>query len=79
MPRHLADHAREDAATGTPTGAPGDVPEGLPGGARLVRFLRLDRAEGLHPAVRALHARRPAGPAEGRLRPFLRILRGRLA
>lgn len=45
--------------------------------ARLARFLRLDRAEALHPAARALHARRPALPAEGRLKPFLRILRGR--
>lgn len=45
--------------------------------ARLARFLRLDRLEQRHPAVRALHARRPALPAEGRLRPFLRILRDR--
>ena len=48
-------------------------------GARLARFLALARAEGLHPAVRALHARRPAWPAEGRLRPYLSILRGRSA
>ncbi len=64
MSRHLADRPRlEDA------------------GARLARFLRLDRAGaphgGPHPAARALHVRRPALPAEGRLRPFLRILRGR--
>jgi hypothetical protein len=45
--------------------------------ARLARFLRLARAERPHPAARLLHARRPALPAEGRLGPFLRILRGR--
>ncbi len=45
--------------------------------ARLARFLRLERTGGPHPAARALHVRRPALPAEGRLKPFLRILRGR--
>lgn len=49
----------------------------IDGAARLARFLHLDRAERPHPAARALHARRPALPAEGRLKPFLRILRGR--
>ena len=46
--------------------------------AGLRRFLGMARREGVHPAVRALHAARPAAPAEGRLRPFLRILRGRV-
>jgi hypothetical protein len=45
--------------------------------SRLRRFLHLERAEAPHPAARALHARRPALPTEGRLKPFLRILRGR--
>ena len=44
---------------------------------RLWHFLRLARAEGLHPAVRALHVRRPATSAESRLKPLLRMLRGR--
>jgi hypothetical protein len=42
---------------------------------RLKHFLRLAREEMRHPAVRALHARRPAAPAEGRLQPLLRLLR----
>ncbi|MBP1806403.1 hypothetical protein [Rubellimicrobium aerolatum] len=42
---------------------------------RLRHFLRLAREEQRHPAVRALHARRPATPAEGRLKPLLRVLR----
>ena len=44
---------------------------------RLRHFLRLARAERPHPAPRALHRRRPSPPAEGRLTPVLRILRGR--
>jgi hypothetical protein len=44
---------------------------------RLKHFLRLARAEGPHPAIRALHARRPATSAESRLKPLLRMLRGR--
>jgi hypothetical protein len=46
---------------------------------RLRHFLRLAREEGVHPATRALHARRPSPPAETRLKPVLRILRGREA
>ena len=42
---------------------------------RLRHFLRLAREEMPHPAVRELHARRPAAPAEGRLRPLLSLLR----
>ncbi len=44
---------------------------------RLKHFLRLEREEMRHPAVRALHARRPAAPSEGRLKPILRLLRDR--
>jgi hypothetical protein len=44
---------------------------------RLRHFLRLAREEMRHPVARALHARRPAAPAEGRLRPLLRMLRAR--
>lgn len=56
-----------------------DRPRTPDAGARLVRFLRIARREGLHPAARLLHARRPSPPAEGRLAPFLRILHGRSA
>ena len=56
-----------------------DRPRTPDAGARLAQFLRIARAESLHPAVRALHARRPAWRAEGRLKPFLRILHGRSA
>jgi hypothetical protein len=42
---------------------------------RLKHFLRLARQEERHPATRILHARRPAAPAEGRLKPLLRMLR----
>lgn len=63
MTRHVADRTREAATTP----------------ARVLHFLRLARAEGRHPALRALHERRPAPPAEGRLAPFLRIARGRSA
>ena len=44
-------------------------------GLRLKHFLRLAREEMRHPATRLLHARRPAAPAEGRLKPVLRMLR----
>lgn len=44
-------------------------------GLRLKHFLRLAREELRHPVARALHARRPAAPAEGRLKPLLRMLR----
>ncbi|NAZ37335.1 hypothetical protein [Rubellimicrobium sp. CFH 75288] len=44
---------------------------------RLRHFLRLEREGVRHPATRTLHARRPAAPAEGRLAPLLRLLRGR--
>lgn len=44
-------------------------------GLRLTHFLRLAREGMRHPASRALHARRPAAPAEGRLKPLLRLLR----
>jgi hypothetical protein len=44
---------------------------------RLKHFLRLEREETSHPAVRALHARRPAAPSEGRLKPILSLLRQR--
>ena len=44
---------------------------------RLKHFLRLARQEDRHPAVRALHMRRPATSAESRLKPLLRMLRGR--
>lgn len=54
-----------------------DHPAPEDGALRLARFLRLARAEGVHPAVRALHARRPAASAEARLRPLLRMLRRR--
>ena len=42
---------------------------------RLKHFLRLAREEMRHPAVRTLHIRRPAAPAEGRLKPVLQVLR----
>lgn len=54
-----------------------DRPRDHASGPRLKHFLRLERAESPHPAVRALHARRPAAPAEGRLAAVLRLLRGR--
>ncbi|WP_210530099.1 hypothetical protein [Rubellimicrobium arenae] len=44
---------------------------------RLRHFLRLAREEMPHPAVRTLHMRRPATPAEGRLKPLLKMLRNR--
>ena len=44
-------------------------------GLRLKHFLRLAREEMRHPVARALHARRPAASAEGRLKPLLRMLR----
>ena len=44
-------------------------------GLRLKHFLRLAREEMRHPVARALHTRRPAAPAEGRLKPLLRMLR----
>lgn len=46
-------------------------------GLRLRHFLRLAREEDRHPAVKSLHVRRPASPAEGRLQPLLRMLRRR--
>jgi hypothetical protein len=52
-----------------------DHPAPEDGALRLARFLRLAREEGRHPAARALHVRRPAAPAEGRLAPFLKMLR----
>jgi hypothetical protein len=47
-------------------------------GRRLQEFLRIDRQNGMHPAVRALHVRVP-GKAEqdARLAQYLRIARGR--
>ena len=42
---------------------------------RLRHFLRLAREEMRHPATRMLHMQRPAAPAEGRLKPVLRLLR----
>lgn len=69
MLRPHADHSRHLA----------DHPREEPNGSRLRRFLSIDRAQERHPAVRALHARGPAPPAEGGLAPFLRILRGRRA
>ncbi|HVG48402.1 MAG TPA: hypothetical protein VM899_09760 [Rubellimicrobium sp.] len=54
-----------------------DHPSPENAGLRLRHFLRLSREEGRHPAVRALHVRRPATSAESRLKPFLRMLRGR--
>jgi hypothetical protein len=62
MTRHIADH---------PT--PEDRIED--GGLRLRHFLRLAREEERHPTARRLHRHRPAAPAEGRLRPLLRVLR----
>ena len=56
-----------------------DRPRSPDTGSRLRHFLRLDRAEGMHPAIRALHANRPEPASEGRLKPFLRLLRGRPA
>ncbi len=44
---------------------------------RLRHFLRIAREEMRHPAVRALDAQRQATPAEGRLKPVLRMLRDR--
>lgn len=52
-----------------------DHPAPEDAGLRLRHFLRLARQEQRHPAARLLHARRPAAPAEGRLRPLLRMLR----
>ena len=54
-----------------------DHPAPEDGSLRLARFLRLAREEGRHPAIRLLHARRPAASAEGRLAPMLRMLRRR--
>ena len=54
-----------------------DHPSPENAGLRLKHFLRLAREEGRHPAVTSLHARRPAAPAEGRLKPLLRMLRRR--
>lgn len=54
-----------------------DHPSPENAGLRLKHFLRLAREEGRHPAVRALHVRRPATPAEGRLKPILKLLRER--
>jgi hypothetical protein len=44
----------------------------------LYHFLRIDRAQEVHPAIRALHARSAPSAAEGGLAPFLHILRGHL-
>lgn len=52
-----------------------DHPAPEDAGLRLKHFLRLARQEGRHHATRALHVRRPAAPAEGRLKPLLRVLR----
>ncbi len=52
-----------------------DHPSPEDAGLRLRHFLRLAREAQGHTAVRALHARRPAAPAEGRLAPLLRMLR----
>jgi hypothetical protein len=54
-----------------------DHPSPENAGLRLRHFLRLAREENRHPAVRALHARRPASSAESRLKPLLRMLRQR--
>src|SRR4028119_236048 len=43
-----------------------------PENAGLRHFLRLSREEGRHPAVRALHMRRPATTAESRITPLLK-------
>ena len=43
-----------------------DHPSPEDAGLRLKHFLRLARREMPHPAARALHAKRPAAPAEGR-------------
>ncbi|TNC48747.1 hypothetical protein FHG66_13105 [Rubellimicrobium rubrum] len=42
---------------------------------RLRHFLRIEREEQRHPAVQALHVRRPASAAETRLGPILKVLR----
>lgn len=73
MPRHHLDHP----PAGDPLHHLGLRPRAEDAGARVARFLGLDRAEGPHAAARLLHARRPSGTAEARLRPFLRLLRGR--
>ncbi len=54
-----------------------DHPEPEDAALRVRHFLRLAREEDRHPALRALHVRRPAAPAEGRLRPLLQVLRDR--
>jgi hypothetical protein len=54
-----------------------DHPEPENAALRLRHFVRLAREEMPHPATRALHIRRPAAPAEGRLEPILRVLRDR--
>ncbi|EYD75210.1 hypothetical protein Rumeso_03306 [Rubellimicrobium mesophilum DSM 19309] len=54
-----------------------DHPSPENAGLRLKHFLRLAREEGPHPAIRALHARRPATSAESRLKPLLKMLRER--
>lgn len=43
-------------------------------GLRMKHFLRIEREEGRHPAIRKLHERRPSPPAEGRLKPVLDML-----
>ena len=52
-----------------------DHPEPEDATLRHRHFLRLAREEMRHPATRELHIRRPAAPAEGRLKPILRVLR----
>jgi len=54
-----------------------DHPSPEDAGLRLKHFLRLAREENRHPIARALHARRPATSAESRLKPILKMLRGR--
>ena len=49
-------------------------------GLRLKQFLRIDREQGLHPAVVRLHATRARAEDDGqRLAQYLRIERGRNA
>ncbi len=58
--------------------SPLDHPRVADAGRRLREFLRIDRAAGLHPAIRALHVRVQETPAhDPRTREFLRIARGR--
>jgi len=56
-----------------------DRPKAAQSSARLREYLRLERADGRHPATTALHQRPRSSTPTGKIRQYLRISRGQTA